>query len=100
LALVLGGAIGVLSKKRNLDINKRRPFECGFSPKKNSRVPFSLQFFLIALVFLIFDIELIILFPVILSTFSNIGLFSYPFTLFIVILIYGLVLEWSQGSLE
>lgn len=43
--------------------SKRRPFECGFNPRCNRRLPFSLQFFLVAIIFVIFDVELILLFP-------------------------------------
>ena len=58
--LIIGLTLGA---KTNNDVEKRSPFECGFSPKSNRRTIFSLQFFLVALIFLIFDIELILIFP-------------------------------------
>ena len=53
----------ILSYKNYIDRNKQSVFECGFSIKINRRIPISLRFFLIALIFLIFDIELVLLFP-------------------------------------
>ena len=52
-----------LIQKYRKNSSKRSPFECGFNPRYNRRLPFSLHFFLVAIIFVIFDVELILLFP-------------------------------------
>ena len=101
LAAVVVGLGATLRKKEHFDRSKLRPFECGFSPKFNARLPFSIRFFLIALIFLIFDVELVLLFPAILRLrqLSSIKSLSLILTL-LVILLLGLIHEWNQGSLD
>nr|NP_542487.1 NADH dehydrogenase subunit 3 [Thyropygus sp. DVL-2001]AAL18221.1 NADH dehydrogenase subunit 3 [Thyropygus sp. DVL-2001] len=77
------------------------PFECGFDPKNTSRTPFSLQFFLIAVIFLIFDVEIALLLPIpiIMSNFTSTNTLML-IVIFIVILLLGLYYEWSNGALN
>nr|YP_010583071.1 NADH dehydrogenase subunit 3 [Farynala dextra]UGN61517.1 NADH dehydrogenase subunit 3 [Farynala dextra] len=91
----------MFSKKTILDWQKSTPFECGFNPMSQKRLPFSTHFFLIAIIFLIFDIEIIIIMPVTLTlktTFMKMWVITS--TLFIVILIMGLYHEWKNGMLK
>nr|QXG82951.1 NADH dehydrogenase subunit 3 [Tabanus haysi] len=91
----------LLSKKSLIDREKASPFECGFDPMSSSRLPFSLQFFLIAIIFLIFDIEIALILPMIMIIkFSNLMIWSFTSTFFIIILLLGLYHEWNQGALE
>nr|QNV11828.1 NADH dehydrogenase subunit 3 [Sinodendron cylindricum] len=90
-----------LSKKTFMDREKSSPFECGFDPKSSSRLPFSLQFFLIAVIFLIFDVEITLLIPMILTMkISNIMNYTIILFFFIMILLVGLYHEWTQGALN
>nr|UYI31653.1 NADH dehydrogenase subunit 3 [Anabropsis tonkinensis] len=91
----------ILSKKSINDREKSSPFECGFDPKSSARLPFSLRFFLIAVIFLIFDVEIALLLPIIIIMhWSNIILWTIISSLFLLILLIGLFHEWNQGALE
>nr|UFZ13765.1 NADH dehydrogenase subunit 3 [Acanthacorydalis asiatica] len=91
----------ILSKKSFTDREKASPFECGFDPISSSRIPFSLRFFLIAVIFLIFDVEIALLFPLILiMKLSSIMLWSLTSFIFLSILLIGLYHEWNQGALN
>ena len=91
----------LLSKKNIFIIEKIRPFECGFSPKFNARLPFTLRFFLISIIFIIFDVELVLIFPFLIKIFSiNIFYILLLVIIFLLILILGLFHEWNQGSLD
>ena len=84
----------ILSKKSFYDREKNSPFECGFDPKRSSRLPFSLRFFLIAIIFLIFDVEIVLLFPVIpVMYISNLLIWRTTSCLFLIILLIGLYHE-------
>nr|UFZ13235.1 NADH dehydrogenase subunit 3 [Orohermes crepusculus] len=91
----------ILSKKSFTDREKSSPFECGFDPMNSSRMPFSLQFFLIAMIFLIFDVEITLLFPMlmIMKT-SNLLHWMFVSIFFLLILLIGLYHEWNQGALN
>nr|DAZ87540.1 TPA_asm: NADH dehydrogenase subunit 3 [Trichosia splendens] len=91
----------ILSKKSFYDREKNSPFECGFDPKSSSRLPFSLRFFLITIIFLIFDVEIVLLFPIIpIMKFSTLSIWLSTTMFFILILLLGLYHEWNQGALE
>jgi NADH:ubiquinone oxidoreductase subunit 3 (subunit A) len=80
---------------------KRSPFECGFDTKHKFRASFSLRFFIITILFLIFDAETAVLLPLPLNIrTSNQITFILTSLLIFLILSLGLALEWSQGALE
>nr|YP_003289035.1 NADH dehydrogenase subunit 3 [Micrurus fulvius]ACY09615.1 NADH dehydrogenase subunit 3 [Micrurus fulvius] len=83
------------------DINKLSPYECGFDPLGNARTPISIQFFLVAILFILFDLEIILLLPAPWSTNTNPPSTTTTLTMtLLIILTLGLMYEWSQGGLE
>nr|AEV56615.1 NADH dehydrogenase subunit 3 [Kokeshia sp. NKU02] len=91
----------MMSKKSKMDMEKMSPFECGFDPKTSARMPFSIQFFLIGVLFLIFDIEIIIILPMIITMKSTmLKDWMMTISIFIIIMLLGLMYEWKMGVLE
>nr|YP_009294934.1 NADH dehydrogenase subunit 3 [Filhollianassa ceramica]ANW37028.1 NADH dehydrogenase subunit 3 [Filhollianassa ceramica]AOH05870.1 NADH dehydrogenase subunit 3 [Filhollianassa ceramica] len=91
----------LLSKKTIMDREKNSPYECGFDPKGSGRLPFSLRFFLIAVIFLIFDVEITLLLPLVCILYL-VDIYSWTLTglLFLLVLLFGLYYEWKEGALD
>jgi len=90
-----------ISEKTLLIREELSPFECGFEHNNLSRVPFSLRYFYLTLIFLLFDLEVVLMLFMPYLLFSRI--FRYCFLvilLFILILYFGLLYEWNDGTLE
>nr|YP_010125583.1 NADH dehydrogenase subunit 3 [Phlogotettix monozoneus]ASA46948.1 NADH dehydrogenase subunit 3 [Kolla paulula]QCB91445.1 NADH dehydrogenase subunit 3 [Phlogotettix monozoneus] len=99
MAIIL--IILLVSKKSIIDNQKATPFECGFNPMSYSRLPFSIHFFMIAVIFLIFDIEIIMIMPMILTVkTSMVKYWLLTSIMFTVILIVGLIHEWKNGMIS
>ena len=83
-----------------IDKEKISAYECGFSPVGDARQKFDIKFYLVAILFIVFDLEIIYLFPWAVSL-SKIGFFGF-FTMyfFIIILIVGFIYEWVEGALD
>nr|BAX03884.1 NADH dehydrogenase subunit 3 [Callanthias japonicus]BBU25859.1 NADH dehydrogenase subunit 3 [Callanthias japonicus] len=85
----------------NPDYEKLSPYECGFDPLGSARLPFSVRFFLVAILFLLFDLEIALLLPLPWGTQTPHPLFTLiSASTFLLLLAVGLIYEWLQGGLE
>jgi NADH-quinone oxidoreductase subunit A len=105
--LVVGGGFGLLLivlgfllGQRRPDPNKLAPYECGFEAFEDSRMRFDVRYYLVAILFIIFDLEIAFLFPwaVSLDAIGGFGLIAMA--IFLTVLIVGFIYEWKKGALE
>nr|WNH21108.1 NADH dehydrogenase subunit 3 [Paracirrhites forsteri] len=83
------------------DHEKLSPYECGFDPVGSARLPFSLRFFLVAILFLLFDLEIALLLPLPWGDQLTSPLLTFSWaTSILILLTLGLIYEWMQGGLE
>lgn len=96
--LLLG--LGFLIGSGRKDDEKLSPYECGFEAFDDSRMKFDVRYYLVAILFIIFDLEIAFLFPwaVSLDTVGKFGLLAMA--LFLAILVVGFIYEWKKGALE
>ena len=79
---------------------KYSPYECGFAPFEDSRLKFDVRYYLVAILFIIFDLEIAFLFPWAVA-FKKMGLFGVlAMALFLFLLLIGFIYEWKKGALE
>ena len=96
LGWVLSTAIGV----RKPDAQKNSPYECGFEAFEDARMKFDVRYYLVAILFILFDLEIAFLFPwaVALKEIGPVGFWSMM--VFLAILVVGFIYEWKKGALD
>jgi len=99
VAIILFG-ISLFGILKSYDMQKVSPYECGFDPRQDARNRFDVRFYLVALLFIIFDLEIVYLFPWAVSL-SQIGLHGFfVMIIFLFLLTLGFIYEWMMGALE
>nr|AWU49031.1 NADH dehydrogenase subunit 3 [Pseudophacopteron sp. DMP-2018] len=100
LLFIFFNTLFLISKHNKKNREKTSPFECGFDPFYNARMSFSIHFFVVMIMFLIFDIEIVIIMPSSLT--MNLPLINWMCTLTILfmILILGMFMEWKEGCMN
>ena len=92
--------VNYLAAPKNPDPEKLSAYECGFEAFDDSRMEFDVRFYLVAILFIIFDLEIAFLFPWAISL-GNIGIFGFwSMMFFLFILTVGFIYEWKKGALE
>ena len=92
--------LNFLLSPKNPDPEKLSSYECGFEPFNDSRMEFDVRFYLVAILFIIFDLEIAFLFPWAV-TLSNTGLFGFwSMMVFLSVLTVGFIYEWKKGALD
>jgi NADH-quinone oxidoreductase subunit A len=82
------------------DPQKNSPYECGFEPFEDARMKFDVRYYLVAILFILFDLEIAFLFPWAVAL-NEIGLFGFlSMMLFLAILVVGFAYEWMKGALD
>jgi NADH-quinone oxidoreductase subunit A len=85
---------------RNPDTEKLSPYECGFNPFDDARMRFDVRFYLVSILFIIFDLEVAFLFPWAVA-FKEVGAFGFwSMIVFLMVLTIGYIYEWKKGALE
>jgi NADH-quinone oxidoreductase subunit A len=93
-------AVGLVFGHGRKDVQKLSPYECGFEAFEDSRIRFDVRYYLVAILFIIFDLEIAFLFPWAVAL-DRIGLFGLAaMGVFLAILVVGFVYEWRKGALE
>ncbi|HSD70547.1 MAG TPA: NADH-quinone oxidoreductase subunit A [Woeseiaceae bacterium] len=99
IGLLLMG-LGFLFGRGQKDAEKLSPYECGFEPFEDSRMKFDVRYYLVAILFIIFDLEIAFLFPWAVSL-DVVGAFGIvAMGIFLALLIVGFAYEWKKGALE
>ena len=100
LLMTLGLIIGRWQSKNGNDPQKLSPYECGFEAFEDSRMKFDVRYYLVAILFIVFDLEIAFLFPwaVALGKIGGFGLIAMA--VFLTILVVGFIYEWKKGALE
>jgi NADH-quinone oxidoreductase subunit A len=98
--LVLGTGFGRYFSRYHDDRAKLSPYECGFDAFEDSRMKFDVRYYLVAILFIVFDLEIAFLFPwaVALGKIGAFGLISMA--IFLAILVVGFIYEWKKGALD
>jgi NADH-quinone oxidoreductase subunit A len=100
LLMSLGLLIGRWKVRARDDVQKLSPYECGFEAFEDSRMKFDVRYYLVAILFIVFDLEIAFLFPWAVAL-DRIGIVAMAaMGVFLLVLVVGFIYEWKKGALE
>jgi NADH-quinone oxidoreductase subunit A len=98
--IIMGGVATRLLGVHRPDSEKLTPYECGFEAFEDARMKFDVRYYLVAILFILFDLEIAFLFPWAIVL-QEIGMFGFlAMVVFLAILVVGFIYEWKKGALE
>ncbi|MEK9652186.1 MAG: NADH-quinone oxidoreductase subunit A [Betaproteobacteria bacterium] len=97
---IIGAVLSRVLRSHRPDEEKLSPYECGFEAFEDARVKFDVRYYLVAILFIIFDLEIAFLFPWAVAL-EDIGLYGFiAMMVFLFLLVVGFIYEWKKGALE
>lgn len=100
ILILVGLTLGRWASKGKADAEKVSPYECGFEAFEDARMRFDVRYYLVAILFIIFDLEIAFLFPWAVAL-DEVGMFGFvAMAIFLGVLVIGFIYEWKKGALE
>ncbi|MCC6474525.1 MAG: NADH-quinone oxidoreductase subunit A [Burkholderiales bacterium] len=98
--MVMGRLLSLILGTHRPDAEKLSPYECGFEAFEDARMKFDVRYYLVAILFILFDLEIAFLFPWAVAL-TDVGFFGFvSMMIFLIVLVVGFVYEWRKGALE
>uniref|UniRef100_UPI00315D024E NADH dehydrogenase subunit 3 n=1 Tax=Ferrissia californica TaxID=1776375 RepID=UPI00315D024E len=101
ISTIMAALFYIISFSTEMNIEKTSAFECGFDPLSSMRSPFSMRFFILVILFLVFDVEISLLFPIIMMFSLTKPIYTtFMLIIFLLVMLISLFHEWNEGAID